>query len=117
MTHMHEDILFSFHLLGRNHCDMMNMGFFRNLTQRIMCDAVLLTDDNIKSKIIEVKSAELGCDVVTCLNLQISGCPLGVTFRKTTEVVSLSDEVMMTLVSGSNITRLTGCLWILGMWR
>lgn len=39
------------------------------------------------------------------------------TFMKTTEVLSLSDEVMTTLDSGSNITLLIGSWWMLGMWR
>lgn len=34
---------------------------------------------------------------------------------KTTEVLSLSDEVMTTLDSGSNVTLLIGSWWMLGM--
>lgn len=54
---------------------------------------------------------------ITWLNFQIYGSCFIDTFIKTTDVVSLSDDVMMTLAPGSNITLLIAALWMLAMWR
>lgn len=52
---------------------------------------------------------------ITWLNFQIYGSCFIDTFIKTTDVVSLSDDVMMTLAPGSNITLLIAALWMLAM--
>ncbi|KAG7226388.1 hypothetical protein INR49_013799 [Caranx melampygus] len=69
----------------------------------------------------DVSSPQSDCSVATACDQQLQsgivtcGSLFSATFKQTTEVVSLSEDVMMTLVPGSNITLLIGSWWMLGM--